>query len=70
MKSYQIWTLVIRNGEKAENITEMTISGNLKNLFKSIDEVGSDIYIEEFLKKSYCIGSPSVIVKNLNVSAG
>lgn len=61
---------VIRNGQKAENITEMTISGNLTELFKSIDEVGSDIYLEEFLKKSYCIGSPSVIVNNLNINAG
>lgn len=61
---------VIRNGEKTENITEMTMSGNLKHLFKNIDEAGSDIYIEEFLKKSYCIGSPSVIVNNLNINAG
>lgn len=61
---------VIRNGEKAENITEMTISGNLVDLFNSIVEAGSDIYIEEFLKKSYCIGSPSVIVNNLNINAG
>lgn len=61
---------VIRNGERAENITEMTISGNLAELFKSINEVGNDIYIEEFLKKSYCIGSASVIVNNLNINAG
>ena len=61
---------LIRNGKKAENITEMTISGNLIDLFKNIKEVGNDIYIEEFLKKSYCIGSPSVIVTNLNVNAG
>lgn len=61
---------VIRNGQKAENITEMTISGNLTQLFKDISQVGSDIYIEEFLKKSYCIGSPSIIVDNLIINAG
>lgn len=61
---------VIKDGNKAENITELTISGNLVELFKNVLLTGSDLYIEEFLKKSYCIGSPSILVKELHVNAG
>lgn len=61
---------VIRDGKKTENMTELTISGSLTDLFNHIAETGSDLYIEEFLKKSYCIGSPSVLVRELQVNAG
>lgn len=61
---------VIRNGIIVENITELTMSGNLEELFRNIVGIGSDLYIEEFLKKSYCIGSPSVLVSGLKINAG
>jgi len=59
---------IIKDGKKEENITELTISGNLEDLFKNILEVASDLYIEEFLMKSYCIGSPSILVKELQIN--
>lgn len=62
--------VVIDNGKKHHNITGMTISGNLLDLFNNIKAVGNDLYIEEFLKKSYCIGSPSLLVGKIQVNAG
>lgn len=61
---------VIRDGKKTENITELTISGSLTDLLNNIVATGSDLYIEEFLKKSYCIGSPSTLIKELQINAG
>jgi len=62
--------IVIKDGKKHRTITGMTISGNLLDLFKNIKATANDLYIEEFLMKSYCIGSPSLLLNKIQINAG
>ena len=59
---------IVRDGRCVGNVTGMTISGNLRELFMKIVEVGSDLWIDEFLLKSYCIGAPSLRLSSLQVN--
>ncbi len=42
--SFGIQGWVIQNGQLIQPVNEMNISGNLKNLFQSLTEIGNDIY--------------------------
>lgn len=59
---------LVSRGQIVRNVTGMTMSGNVLELLKSIEEVGCDLWIDEFLLKSYCIGAPSVLVRGLKLS--
>ena len=60
--------VVIKDGKPHHNVTAMTICGNLLDVFENIQEAGNDLLVEEFLRKSYCVGSPSLWVKSMQVS--
>jgi PmbA protein len=42
--SFGIQGMLIENGKPVQPINEMNISGNLKNLFQALVEIGNDIY--------------------------
>jgi len=59
---------VIKNGKEDHNVTGMTMCGKLIDLFKSVISAGNDLYIEEFLRKSYCVGGPSLLIEKLQIN--
>ncbi|WP_367363489.1 TldD/PmbA family protein [Mesotoga sp.] len=59
---------VIKNGKPDHNVTGLTINGRLTDLFARVKAAGNDLYIEEFLRKSYCVGAPSILVERLQIN--
>jgi len=59
---------VIKNGKPDHNATGLTINGRLTDLFARVKAAGNDLYIEEFLRKSYCVGAPSILVERLQIN--
>ena len=59
---------VIKNGKPGHNVTGLTINGRLTDLFARVKAAGNDLYIEEFLRKSYCVGAPSILVERLQIN--
>lgn len=59
---------VVKDGVCAYNVTGMTITGNIRELFAGVVAAGNDLWIDEFLLKSYCIGAPSLLVERLQVN--
>jgi len=59
---------VIRKGREDHNVTGMTMNGKLIDLFTRVLAVGGDLYIEEFLRKSYCVGAPSLLIEKLQIN--
>lgn len=60
--------IVIKDGKPHHSVTALTICGNLVSLFKNVEETGNDLLIDEFLLKSYCVGSPSIRIRKLQVN--
>lgn len=60
--------VIVKNGKIEDAVTNLTISGNLQELFQSVLATGSDLYIEEFLRQSYAVGSPSMLVDKLHIT--
>ena len=59
---------IIRNGREDHNVTGLTMSGRLTDLFSRVRAAGNDLYIEEFLRKSYCVGAPSLLIEKLQIN--
>ena len=59
---------VIKGGIEDRNVTGMTMNGKLTNLFARVMAAGKDLYIEEFLRKSYCVGAPSLLIEKLQIN--
>ena len=57
--------LMIRNGELAEPVTNLTISGNIFDFFKGIDAVADDLTWEP---RETAIGAPTFKVKSIKIS--
>ena len=60
--------IVYNNGKPAGSIDQITIAGNLRDLFMNIQAVGSDLQFDEFIYKNYCFGGPSLLVKDISLS--
>lgn len=60
--------VVIRDGKEQQNVTALTINGNLLDLFQNVEEAADDLLIEEFLRKTYCVGSPSLYIHKMQVN--
>lgn len=56
---------LIENGRTGAPVKEMTIAGNLLDLFMHIEDVGNDLL---FFPSNGNIGSPSILISNLSVS--
>jgi Predicted Zn-dependent proteases and their inactivated homologs len=60
--------VVIKEGKPQYAVSALTICGNLLDLFKNIEEAADDLLIDEFLLKSYCVGSPSLRLSKLQIN--
>lgn len=54
---------MVERGKVTKPVEQITIASNFFELLKNIEELGDDLYFS-----SSAVGSPSVIVKNINVS--
>ena len=61
--------IVYNDGKPVGTIEQVTIAGNLKDLFINIQDIGSDLQFEEFHYKNYCFGGPSLFIKDLAFSS-
>jgi PmbA protein len=59
--------IIIENGEKTYPVKAITIAGNLIEMLKAIEAVGSDI---RFIPFSANLGSPTLLVSGITVSGG
>lgn len=60
--------IVIKDGKPYRSVSALTICGNLTELFGNVEETGNDLLIDEFLLRSYCVGSPSIRLTKLQVN--
>ena len=61
--------IVYEGGKPRGTVEQITISGNIKELFLDIQNVGRDLQLREFNYKNYCFGGPSLLIKNLIISS-
>ncbi len=62
--------IVFKKGKPVGTVEQLTIAGNLRDLFKNIKAVGSDLTLEEFMfYHNYSYGGPSLLVDNLTFSS-
>lgn len=57
--------VVYRDGKEAGTVQQLTMAGNLRDLFLAIEDVGDDLVFEEFIRKTYCYGGPSLLVRGV-----
>ncbi len=61
--------IVYKNGKALGKVEQLTIAGNLRDLFRNILAVGTDLSLEEFMfYHNYSYGGPSILVKELSYS--
>ena len=58
----------IENGQKTTPVKGITISGNFLQLMKDISSVGEDLKFNPFALSAHRCGSPSVLVKGINIA--
>lgn len=62
--------VVYRDGKAVGTADQLTIAGNLRELFENIAAVGDDLTLEEFMfYHNYSYGGPSLLVKELAFSS-
>jgi len=54
-----------KDGKPVGTVSQMTMAGNLRDLFGNIRGVGSDLLLNEFHFKNYSYGGPSLLVDGL-----
>ncbi|NCE99790.1 TldD/PmbA family protein [Emergencia sp. 1XD21-10] len=59
--------VVYENGAAIGYADQLTMAGNLRDLFENIAAVGEDLQLHEFDYKNYCYGGPSLLVKNVMI---
>ena len=58
-----------RNGQPVGSVSQLTMAGNLRDLFANIQSVASDLDFDNFYLETYTIGSPSTLVQGLSFSS-
>jgi PmbA protein len=62
--------IVYKDGKPVGTADQLTIAGNLRDLFRDILAVGNDLTLEEFMfYHNYSYGGPSLLVKELSFSS-
>lgn len=56
----------VENGEIAKPVEQITIAGNFYDILKNVEDLGSDIKYD--VAGNATIGSPSILIRNLDVS--
>ncbi len=59
----------IKNGKIIAKLAQITMVGNIKDLFNSIETICDDLAFSEFIYKNYCYGSPSILVNDLIIKS-
>lgn len=59
--------IVVKDGRMIGQCRDLTMSGCLRDLLSSIEELGSDLCIQPFLLRSYCYGAPSARISALRI---
>jgi PmbA protein len=57
------------NGKPTGVVSQMTMAGNLRELWCGIEAVGEDLDFDDFYFQTYCVGSPSVLVRGLTFAS-
>lgn len=61
--------IVYQNGKPVRNVSSIAIHGTLEDLFQAVEAVGNDLLISPFIMThAYCVGAPSLLIKELTVS--
>ncbi len=61
--------VLYKKGKAIGRVEQLTIAGNLRNLFQNVLAVGNDLSLEEFMfYHNYSYGGPSILVKDLSFS--
>ena len=58
----------IEDGKKTTPVKGITISGNFLDLMKNISSIGEDLKFSPFALSAHRCGSPSVLVKGINIA--
>lgn len=58
----------IENGKKTTPVKGITISGNFLDLMKNISSIGEDLKFSPSALSAHRCGSPSILVKNINIA--
>ena len=62
--------ILYKDGKPVGTADQLTIAGNLRELFRDILAVGNDLTLEEFMfYHNYSYGGPSLLVKELSFSS-
>lgn len=61
--------IVYENGKPVGTVEQITMAGNLRELFDNIQAVGCDLEVDEFEYKNYCFGGPSLLVTSISISS-
>lgn len=62
--------IVYRDGKPVGTVDQLTIAGNIRELFRDVLAVGNDLTLEEFMfYHNYSYGGPSLLVKELSFSS-
>ena len=56
----------VKNGKPVGSVSQMTVAGNLKDLFSQLEQVTNDLDFDNFYLETYTIGSPSTLVRGLS----
>lgn len=54
-----------KKGKPVATLSQITMAGNLRDLFNNIECVCNDLMFSEFIYKNYCYGAPSIVVKDI-----
>ncbi|HRX08044.1 MAG TPA: metallopeptidase TldD-related protein [Candidatus Limiplasma sp.] len=58
-----------RDGHPVGSLSQLTVAGNLRDLFANIKSVANDLDFDNFYLETYTIGSPSALVQGLSFSS-
>ena len=62
--------ILYQDGKPVGTADQLTIAGNLRDLFRDVLAVGNDLTLEEFMfYHNYSYGGPSLLVKELSFSS-
>ena len=60
--------IVVENGKSKGAFSKLLISGDMQALFRNIVDTADDLIFMEFMSKSFSYGSPSLLVRGMQIS--
>ncbi len=59
----------VENGIITGSVSQLTVAGDLRELFSAVEEVADDLDFDDFYFRNYCVGSPSVRLHSLSFAS-